>query len=203
MPSDDIHVVLAPPHPLRKMKVPSPYAIPLGVYGWCSLSSCSKVNASGDALFEVWVDGRPAVQTPHLHGYDRPYDISVDLTGAKMLVLHATSDGGPVAWAGAFIEVASGGLDRVRTVPAPAPVKAVIAKRNPHELRINGPRVVGATPGRPFVFKIPATGQPPLSFSARHLPVGLSLDSKTGIVTGAVEKHSQLRPLPSLEIPFD
>lgn len=42
------------------------------------------------------------VQTPHTHGYDRLYDVSVDLRSVKLLVLNATSDGGPVAWAGAL-----------------------------------------------------------------------------------------------------
>jgi hypothetical protein len=33
--------------------------------------------------------------------------------------------------------------------------------------RINPPRITGGTPGRPFLFRIPATGEAPLTFSAR------------------------------------
>jgi alpha-galactosidase len=53
---------------------------------------------------------------------------------------------------------------------------------------INGPRVVGATPGRPFLFRIAATGEGPLTFSAKSFPAGLTLDSKTGIISGTLEK---------------
>lgn len=51
---------------------------------------------------------------------------------------------------------------------------------------INGPRVVGSTPGKPFLFHIPATGQGPLAYTADNLPAGLSLDPRTGIISGAL-----------------
>jgi len=57
--------------------------------------------------------------------------------------------------------------------------------------KINAPRVTGTTPGRPFLFLIPATGEKPLSFSAKNLPANLSLDPKTGIITGTVEKEGE------------
>ncbi len=54
---------------------------------------------------------------------------------------------------------------------------------------IHGARVVGATPGRPFLFLIPATGEKPLAFSASNLPKNLILDPKTGIISGSIEKE--------------
>jgi alpha-galactosidase len=51
---------------------------------------------------------------------------------------------------------------------------------------IHGPRVVGSTPGRPFLFLVPATGDGPLAYSARNLPAGLSLDEHTGIISGSL-----------------
>ena len=56
------------------------------------------------------------------------------------------------------------------------------------EPAIHGPRVVGATPGRPFLFLIPATGEGPLKFAARDLPAGLSVNPDTGIISGTIEK---------------
>ena len=46
------------------------------------------------------------------------------------------------------------------------------------------PRVVGASPRRPLVFRVPATGRAPLTFSCPDLPSGLRLDPKTGVVSG-------------------
>jgi len=50
--------------------------------------------------------------------------------------------------------------------------------------RINGPSVYGARPGRPFLYRIPVTGERPLHFAAKGLPKPLSLDAATGIVSG-------------------
>jgi alpha-galactosidase len=55
--------------------------------------------------------------------------------------------------------------------------------------RINSAKVFGATPGRPFLHTIAATGQRPMRFSAENLPAGLSLDSATGIISGSVAGH--------------
>ncbi|HMF39600.1 MAG TPA: putative Ig domain-containing protein [Polyangia bacterium] len=50
--------------------------------------------------------------------------------------------------------------------------------------RIQPPFVVGAKPGAPFLFAVPATGQTPLTFSATGLPAGLSLAASSGIISG-------------------
>ena len=50
--------------------------------------------------------------------------------------------------------------------------------------RINGPAVYGARPGRPFLYRIPCTGERPIRFSARDLPRSLRLDEATGIISG-------------------
>src|SRR5213078_2982792 len=44
--------------------------------------------------------------------------------------------------------------------------------------RINGARVYGARPGRPFLFHVPATGDRPMQYSAQGLPDGLSIDAQ-------------------------
>lgn len=52
--------------------------------------------------------------------------------------------------------------------------------------RINASAVFGVQPGSPFLFKIPATGQKPLSYEASGLPAGLQLDKQSGIITGTI-----------------
>ncbi len=51
---------------------------------------------------------------------------------------------------------------------------------------VNGPIVYGVRPGAPFLYKIPATGATPLTYSAEGLPYSLQLDETTGIVTGKI-----------------
>ncbi|WP_298238961.1 putative Ig domain-containing protein [uncultured Algibacter sp.] len=53
--------------------------------------------------------------------------------------------------------------------------------------RINGASVFGVRPGKVFLYTIPATGERPMTFSALGLPKGLTLDSKTGIISGKIE----------------
>jgi alpha-galactosidase len=57
----------------------------------------------------------------------------------------------------------------------------------PHTPRVNGPAIYGVTPGHPFLYHIPATGDRPMEFAADALPAGLILDPKTGNITGSVK----------------
>ena len=56
--------------------------------------------------------------------------------------------------------------------------------------RINGPEVFGVRPGHPFLYTIPVTGDRPLSIRAEGLPQGLTLNSKTGMITGVIKDKS-------------
>ena len=50
--------------------------------------------------------------------------------------------------------------------------------------RINSPQVYGARPEHPFVYRIPSSGERPMTFAADKLPTGMRLSSQTGIITG-------------------
>ena len=56
---------------------------------------------------------------------------------------------------------------------------------------IHGPKVYGVRSGSPFLYRIPATGQRPLSFAAQNLPHGLTLDAQSGIITGELPDRHQ------------
>ena len=53
-----------------------------------------------------------------------------------------------------------------------------IAKATPFEgaPKINLPRIIGASSGKPILFRIPVTGARPIEYSAENLPNGLTLD---------------------------
>src|SRR5262249_49069902 len=63
----------------------------------------------------------------------------------------------------------------------------ILTPKPPAEPRINGPKVFGVRPASPFLYAIPATGERPMSFSAKGLPAGLKLDEATGRITGKLE----------------
>jgi alpha-galactosidase len=150
-------------------------------------------SGNGSLTFQVWVDGKKKAETGVLHGGDPPQLLTVDLTGARRLNL-VVGDGGDgitndhADWAGALLTLAPGAAARPVAVAPPSEPPPPIASGVSLRPAIHGPRIVGATPGRPFLFLIPATGEGPLTFSARPLPAGLTLDGKTGILSGALQK---------------
>lgn len=54
----------------------------------------------------------------------------------------------------------------------------------PPEPRLVGPQVLGASPGAPVLFRVPATGERPMRFAATNLPSGLALDGDRGHLAG-------------------
>jgi alpha-galactosidase len=55
---------------------------------------------------------------------------------------------------------------------------------SPATPEIHGATVFGVHPGHPFLFTVAATGNRPMTFSADHLPPGLSIDASSGRITG-------------------
>ncbi|HEV2318746.1 MAG TPA: putative Ig domain-containing protein [Verrucomicrobiae bacterium] len=53
--------------------------------------------------------------------------------------------------------------------------------------QFHSPQIIGIHPGTPFLLCLAVTGERPLRFSAKHLPEGLSLDPRTGIITGTLK----------------
>ena len=83
-----------------------------------------ETGSKGSVGFSVVVDGKIVDSTQTLHGGDTPIPISVDLTGAKILVLRV-SDGGDgidydhADWAGALITLAPNASSQPQTIVLP------------------------------------------------------------------------------------
>ncbi len=152
-----------------------------------------KKTGPASVTFTVRVDGKTVAQTPVLRGGDKPQLISIDLTGAKTMTLTVGDAGDGIDsdhgdWAGAEITLAADATQKPEAAVVPAePPRLVMLPPDPRTA-IHGPRIVGATPGRPFLFLIPVTGTGPFTYAAKNLPAGLTLDPKTGIITGALRK---------------
>lgn len=117
--------------------------------------------------------------------------IDINLEGIQRLGLLVIDDIGGLAnkrtycnWANAKFVM------RADSLPKQIPnsdEKYILTPEPGQEPRINSATVFGATPGNPFLFTIAATGKRPMQFSAENLPVGLVVDSQTGIISGKVK----------------
>ena len=142
----------------------------------------------GTVTIGIAGDGKRLFKSELLRGDGPPCEIDLDLSGIHRLVL-VMGDAGDdsrydhVDWADAKFTV-KGAAPRI--VPPPAEEKVILTPPPPKEPRINGPRIIGVRPGSPFLFRIPATGNRPMRFSASNLPEGLAVDPDTGIVTGRI-----------------
>lgn len=154
-------------------------------------------------VFEIWVDGVKKADSGKIWRGDEPKYLSVDLAGARKLFLRVNDGGEWIAmahaeWAGALLYLKPNPKEMPETIPVPPeeykPIPLIehrMARIDNTRLGIHGARVVGATPGKPFLHRIPATGKASLKFAADRLPEGLSLDENTGILTGSLKKEGR------------
>ena len=151
----------------------------------------------GSVIFEVWADDTRVASSGLMRPGDTPKVLSADLKGARVLTLLVddggdTSNDDEVAWAGAMIELLQpDGARPTAYTPLAEELPRIAAPSTSPRPAIHGPRVTGATPGRPFLFRVPASGTAPLRFSAAGLPAGLAIDASTGIISGKIEKAGE------------
>jgi alpha-galactosidase len=143
----------------------------------------------GTVRFRVYGDSKKLFDSGLVKGGEAARPVEVPLEGVKRLVLMVTSEADGIDfdhanWA--LAEFAYDGRKPAAVDPPalPAKEKVILTPKPGPAPRVNGPSVYGCRPGRPFLYRIPCTGQRPIRFAARHLPSGLTLDSATGIVSG-------------------
>jgi alpha-galactosidase len=137
-------------------------------------------RGAGTVTFEVWADDRLVAQSGLMHAGDPPQRLLLD-DGSD------TSDDDEGAWGGAVLFLGPGATERPQPYLAPAePAPAVAPAVDSVIPAIHGPKVIGGTPGRPFLFRVPATGGVSLRYSASGLPPGLLIDEHTGIISGSL-----------------
>jgi len=145
---------------------------------------------------EVWVDNRRRFASGVMHAGAPPQLVDVDLTGARFLELSIddggdTSNGDYADWGGGIIYLRPDSTSKPESWTFPSEPAPAMASGWPAAPRINPPRITGGTPGRPFLFRIPATGEAPLTFSAQNLPGGLTIDSATGVIAGSIAREGR------------
>jgi len=156
----------------------------------CLVGIDDDVQKNGSVDCTVIVDGHTAFDSGRLVGGMAPQFVTVPLRGAMTLTLHVVhvGDGDDFAdnadWAGALIQLVPGAHAQPETQLLPMMGEAPTAVADTPLPAIHGPQIVGFSPGRPFLFRIPATGHAPLSYAASGLPTGLTIDRTTGSITG-------------------
>ena len=146
--------------------------------------------STGSAVFKIYNKNKLLWQSSVLKsgGPAELVDISVAKMDTLLLCTETTADGPSydhTDWADSYFLVKGTkplAIDR-KTEPA-----VILTPKAPLTPRINGPKIYGVRPGNDFLFRIAATGERPVTFTAVGLPAGLTLDTKTGIIKGEIQK---------------
>ena len=151
-----------------------------------------ETDGRGSLVFKVYGDGELLFDSGTMRGGDEARELDVDLRGVQraMLVTTGATDGidyDHANWAEATLHVTGA---RPRTVGAPVEEKVILTPKPGPAPRINGPTVWGVRPGRPVIYRIPCTGERPISFSTEGLPGTLVLDAAKGIIEGRAPEQA-------------
>ena len=140
---------------------------------------------------QFWIegDGKILAKSGRMRRRDAVKTLEADLTGIKTVTLVTAAAGFSVRgdhgdWVDAEFTMQ----------PGAKPIAAKLQPDSPELLtpapsakpRITGPKVFGVRPGNPVLFPFTATGKKPVTFSAKGIPLGLKLDSATGMLSGSV-----------------
>jgi alpha-galactosidase len=151
-----------------------------------------ETDGKGTVRFMIYLDNALVSDTGVMKGGDPAKPVSVDLTGKKTLRLVVDDAGDGIDydhadWAEAAITYADS-QQKPEPAGAAQPEPAMKIYHNTStKPEINGARVVGATPGHDFIFRVPVSGQGPFTFISRGLPAGLTLDQTRGVITGQLQ----------------
>jgi alpha-galactosidase len=150
-------------------------------------------NGNGSIVFKILGDGRKLFESEVMKPGAPAKKVDVALRGVRTLLLQVTDAGDGIGfdhadWADAQFQVIGAAP---KTVPVPAEPAIVRTPKPEPAPRINGPLVYGCRPGHPFLYRIPAQGDRPMTFSAKGLPSTLKLDSATGFITGAAPPRGE------------
>ena len=140
--------------------------------------------------FEIYGDNKKIWSSGIMKLGDKAKPVNISLQGIKQLELIVTDGGnGPyydhADWADAKFETSEDA--KLITFNPISSIPYILTPKPSDKPKINSASVYGGRPNSPFLFRVAATGERPMTFSAKNLPDGLTIDSKTGIITGKVD----------------
>jgi alpha-galactosidase len=143
------------------------------------------------AEFVVYGDNQLLWSSGVMHLGDTARLCYVKLHGVKKLELVVTDGGNGnyydhVNWVNAKFE--TNGTTTFKTFSPVASEPYILTPKPSDKPKLTGARVFGVRPNSPFQHLATATGERPLTFSAKGLPKGLKINAKTGLITGKLSK---------------
>ncbi len=151
--------------------------------------------APGSVTFKVVADGKKLWESGVMKPGDAAKPVDLDVKGVTLLLLQVGdagdgADNDHADWADARF---SGVTTRPRVIPQPDSEPVILTPKPGASPRINGPTVYGCRPGHPFLYRVPATGERPVTFAAEGLPGSLTIDSKTGFIMGTAPDRGEYK----------
>jgi len=147
-----------------------------------------EVGNKGSVSFKIYGNDNLLHESPVMRGGDAPTPLDIDISGITMLSIAIGEDGDANSFDHADLADARFIVDGADPIIARMPQEeaVILTPAPPLEPRINGPRITGVRPAKPFLFRVPVTGERPIRFSADGLPEGLVLNADTGIISGTI-----------------
>ena len=143
------------------------------------------------ASFHVWADGKIVWTSGDLKLKQKPVAVHVDLKGAKEIILETRGgkawtawDAANGDWADARFTCDAGAELELINEPGTFAQLGILTPPEKEEPQFNGADIWGVRPGRPVIFRIPVSGVRPMTFTAKNLPAGVTLDPAKGILGG-------------------
>lgn len=148
-------------------------------------------DGKGTVRFIVILDDKKVFDSGVMRAGQPAKPVNINLVGANFLEL-TVEDGGDgidsdhADWLDALISYnKKAPIAQAVSMDQPDPILAPIDRVT---TRLNGAKVIGTTPGKEFVFRVPVTGKSPLSVKTGKLPEGLYFDANRRVISGRVAK---------------
>jgi alpha-galactosidase len=150
----------------------------------------AKVNG-GSAEFIVKADGKVVFRSGIMSSNQPAKHIDVSLEGVTKLEL--TTDDGKngtghdhANWADAYITYNENQTPIVYYYPAEDFYQ--LTPKAPAIPRVNGALISAARVGSPYLYRLPVSGEKPFKFIVKNLPIGLSFNPQTQVISGIVNR---------------